>query len=74
VQAALTGLGLLQAHHYIVAHALAEGRLVEILAQHAPPALPMGVLCRSGGARSAKIRAFVEAMVALFAGLGRPSA
>jgi DNA-binding transcriptional LysR family regulator len=72
VQAALAGLGLLQVHRYIVAHAVAEGRLVEVLAADAPPGLPMGVFFPNGQARSPKVRAFVDAMVELLGGLDRP--
>jgi len=65
VQAALAGLGLLQAHAYTVAAAIADGRLVEVLADHAPPPLPMAVLYPAGRGRSPNIRAFVAAMVEL---------
>jgi LysR family transcriptional regulator, regulator for bpeEF and oprC len=65
VQATLAGLGLLQAHRYIVARAVAEGRLVEVLSDHAAPPLPMAVFFTPGAARSPKIRVFVEAMTEL---------
>jgi len=65
LQAALAGLGLVQVHAYTAASALADGRLVEVLADAAPPALPMAVLYAAGRERSANIRAFVEEMVEL---------
>ena len=65
LQAALAGLGLVQVHAYTAASALADGRLVEVLADAAPPALPMAVLYPAGRERSANIRAFVEEMVEL---------
>lgn len=60
--AAIAGLGLLQAHAYTVAPALADGRLVEVLADLAPPPLPLTILYRS---RSANLRAFIAAMTEL---------
>lgn len=60
LQAALAGLGMIQVHHYIVAGALAEGRLVEVLANHAPPPLPMSLLFRNGHARTANSQAFTQ--------------
>lgn len=71
VQAALAGLGLLQVHRYIVAHALREGRLVEVLEDHAPPALPANLLFPTARARSPKVRAFVDAVSELLTGLDR---
>jgi DNA-binding transcriptional LysR family regulator len=65
LQATLAGLGLLQAHRYMVAAALADGRLVEVLAERAPPPLPLAVLFPSGRERSPNIRAFVGSMVEL---------
>src|SRR3569623_198678 len=65
LQAALAGRGLVQVHAYTAASALADGRLVEVLADAAPPALPMAVLYPAGRERSANIRAFVEEMVEL---------
>jgi DNA-binding transcriptional LysR family regulator len=65
VQAALAGLGMLQAHTYTVAAAVADGRLVEVLKDVAPPALPMAVLYAAGRERSPNIRAFVAGMVEL---------
>src|SRR3569832_1003761 len=65
LRAAVAGLGLVQVHAYTAASALADGRLVEVLADAAPPALPMAVLYPAGRERSANIRAFVEEMVEL---------
>lgn len=66
VQLALAGVGLLQVHHYAVAAALADGRLVEALSDHLAPALPLGVLFSSARAKAPRVRAFVEAMDELF--------
>lgn len=71
LQATLAGLGLLQVHRYIVAHAIAQGRLVEVLAEHQPPPLPTAVFFAAGRGRSPKVRVFVDAMVDLFAALER---
>jgi DNA-binding transcriptional LysR family regulator len=62
LQATLAGLGLLQAHSYIVAAALADGRLVEVLKEFVPPPLPAAVLFPAGRERSPNIRVFVAAM------------
>jgi LysR family transcriptional regulator, regulator for bpeEF and oprC len=65
LQATLAGLGLLQAHSYIVSKAVAEGRLVEVLEEFVPPPLPAAVLFPAGRERSPSIRAFVGAMAEL---------
>jgi DNA-binding transcriptional LysR family regulator len=67
VAATLAGLGMLQAHRYIVAGALKEGRLVEVLADHAAPALPLALFFPASHARSPKVRAFVDAVDELLA-------
>ena len=67
LQAALAGLGVIQVHHYIVAGSLAEGRLVEVLANHAPPPLPMQLLFRNGQARTANSQAFTQLVNELLA-------
>jgi DNA-binding transcriptional LysR family regulator len=67
LQATLAGLGLLQAHSYMVASAVAEGRLVEVLAEFAPPPLPAAVLFPEGRERAPNIRVFVAAMAELLA-------
>lgn len=67
LRAALGGLGLLQVHAYTVASALADGTLVEVLGDAAPPPLPMAVLYPAGRERSPNIRAFVAGMLELTA-------
>src|SRR6266540_1493195 len=62
LQATLAGLGLIQAHRYIVGAALTDGRLVEVLKEFVPPPLPAAVLFPDGRQRSPNIRVFVAAM------------
>jgi LysR family transcriptional regulator for bpeEF and oprC len=65
VEAALSGLGLFQAHDYVVTDALAQGRLVEVLAEFAAPGPPISLLLAPGRRSAAKVRAFVEFIVEL---------
>jgi DNA-binding transcriptional LysR family regulator len=67
VEAALSGLGLFQAHDYVVGEALAQGRLVEVLADFTAPGPPISLLLAPGKRSSAKVRAFVEFIVELLA-------
>ncbi|NUP07655.1 MAG: LysR family transcriptional regulator [Polyangiaceae bacterium] len=70
VEAAIAGLGLFQAHHYIVADAVAQGRLVEVLAPFATEGPPVSLVLSPQRKNTPKVRAFAEFMVEL---LGRPS-
>jgi DNA-binding transcriptional LysR family regulator len=63
VEAAISGLGLFQAHDYVVADALVQGRLVEVLADFRSPGPPISLLLAPGRRTSPKVRAFVEFMV-----------
>lgn len=67
VEAALSGLGLFQAHDYVVGEALAQGRLVEVLGDFAAPGPPVSLLLAPAKRSSAKVRAFVDFMVELLA-------
>src|SRR5262249_59572384 len=65
VEAAAAGLGIIQAHDYMVAPAIAAGRLVPILAAFAAPGPPGHVLCAPGRQTSAKVRALFSLAHAL---------
>jgi DNA-binding transcriptional LysR family regulator len=60
IQSALAGAGLTCALSYQVAEPLASGALVRLLAAFEPPALPVHLVYPANGARTAKVRAFVE--------------
>jgi DNA-binding transcriptional LysR family regulator len=47
---------------YQSAEAIAAGRLVEVLADHAPPPLPVSLLYDAGRAAMPAVRVFIEAM------------
>ena len=64
ISAAASGWGLARALSYQVAPALAEGRLMIILAEHEEPPLPVHVMHAEGRHISAKTRAFVDFLVA----------
>lgn len=70
IEAACAGLGVFQAHDYSVAKHLAAGRLVQILADYAAPGPPVSLLVAPGKRSSAKVRAFVEFVVAT---MGEPA-
>ncbi|HEV8551590.1 MAG TPA: LysR substrate-binding domain-containing protein, partial [Polyangiaceae bacterium] len=55
---ALAGVGLIQAHDYMVASELAAGRLVEVLAPYATRGPAVSVLSAPGRSSSPKVRAF----------------
>ena len=71
VEAALAGLGIFQAHDYVVSEALARGRLVEILADYKSPGPPISLLLSPGKRSSPKVRAFAHLVQEL---LGQPQA
>ena len=58
VEAALAGVGLIQAHDYMLAPEIASGRLLEVLRPYAAVGPPISVLCAPGRRRSPKVRAF----------------
>jgi DNA-binding transcriptional LysR family regulator len=57
---ALHGVGIARVLYYQVRDAIAEGRLVEVLAPFAPPPLPIHAVYPSARFLSGKVRAFVE--------------
>jgi DNA-binding transcriptional LysR family regulator len=65
VEPALAGVGLIQAHDYMLANALEQGRLVEVLRPHATAGPPISVLSAPGRRESAKVRAFVAFVTTL---------
>jgi DNA-binding transcriptional LysR family regulator len=60
--AAEAGLGLANLLSYQTAEAIAAGRLVRVLADHAPPAMPVSLLFEGGRAAMPAVRLFIEAM------------
>jgi DNA-binding transcriptional LysR family regulator len=64
IQAALLGLGVTRLMSYQVAAHLAAGRLERLLPDYEPPPLPIHVLHREGRQASAKVRSFVDLIVA----------
>lgn len=62
IAAAEAGLGLANLLSYQVADAIAAGRLVRVLADHAPPALPVTLLYDAGRAAMPAVRIFIDAM------------
>ena len=66
VAAALAGLGIIQVSRYLVADALREGRLREILVPWQPPPLPLHVLYPSGRQLSVRLRVFLDWLEQLF--------
>jgi LysR family transcriptional regulator for bpeEF and oprC len=60
VTAARLGLGIAQLPDYMVDEAIARGELVEILAKHRPPALPIHAVIPAGRMVPARVRAFLD--------------
>lgn len=69
VEAAVAGLGVVQALDFIVAGAIAAGRLLEVLRDYTAPGLPVTALWTPGRHGSPRVRAFVAFLVEL---LGAP--
>jgi DNA-binding transcriptional LysR family regulator len=62
IAAAQAGLGLANVLSYQSAEAIASGRLVRVLADHAPSPVPVSLLYDAGRAAMPAVRAFIEAM------------
>lgn len=60
IAAALLGVGLTRVLSYQVADQLAQGRLVRVLADSEPPALPVSLIYPAQGRLPAKTRAFID--------------
>jgi DNA-binding transcriptional LysR family regulator len=64
IEAVLLGFGVTRLMSYQVAAHLAAGRLQRLLPDYEPPPLPIHVLHREGRQASAKVRTFVDFIVA----------
>ncbi|MEV4932548.1 LysR family transcriptional regulator [Sphingobium sp. LMA1-1-1.1] len=62
IAAAEAGVGLANVLSYQSAANIASGRLAEVLADHAPPPIPVSLLYDPGRAAMPAVRAFIEAM------------
>jgi DNA-binding transcriptional LysR family regulator len=60
--AAEAGVGIANVLSYQSADAVAAGRLVCVLAEYAPPALPVSLVYDAGRSRMPAVRAFIDAM------------
>jgi DNA-binding transcriptional LysR family regulator len=60
--AAEAGLGLANVLSYQSVEAIAAGRLVSVLGQHAPPPLPVSLLYEAARAAMPSVRLFIDAM------------
>ncbi len=67
--AAVAGLGLVQVPRYRVADDLAQGRLIEVLADLPPPPLPVSVLYPQRRQLSARVRVFTQWLGEVFQGV-----
>lgn len=66
IAAARAGLGITRALSYQVSKAVNAGRLVLVLDQHAPPAIPINLLFQSARSASPNVRAFIDAAKGYF--------
>lgn len=64
IEAARLGFGITRLLSYQLAPYLASGELVAVLAEFEPPTLPINVLHREGRQASAKLRTFLDLMIA----------
>ena len=64
--AALAGLGLVQVPRYRIAGQLADGHLVEVLADVPPPTIPVSVMYPHARQLSARVRVFADFLVQCF--------
>lgn len=62
LDAALHGLGLVQTPDYMAAEAVNAGRLVEVLREFRPPAMPINVVYPSSRMLPPRVRAFIDAL------------
>lgn len=66
VDAALAGLGIVQVIDFMVAETLRDGRLVEVLAEHATEGPSIHALTSPGRRTSRRVRAFVDFAAEVF--------
>ncbi|WP_025128493.1 LysR family transcriptional regulator [Pseudomonas sp. PH1b] len=64
---ALAGLGIIQCPHYHVAEQIAQGLMVEILADMPPPPMPVSVVYPQNRQLSPRVRVFVDWLAEVFA-------
>lgn len=62
VEAAASGLGLVQAPQYMMAEALREGRLIECLKDYRPEPLPISVVYPGNRMLPPRVRAFIDVL------------
>jgi DNA-binding transcriptional LysR family regulator len=60
--AAEAGIGLANVLSYQSAEAIGSGRLVRVLGEHTPPAMPVSLIYDAGRAAMPSVRLFIEAM------------
>ncbi|HSN19324.1 MAG TPA: LysR family transcriptional regulator [Usitatibacter sp.] len=73
IAAAVAGLGITRVLSYQVADALADGRLVRVLAKHEPAPVPVSIVYPAQGRLPMKSRAFIDYAAPRFRErLGRP--
>ncbi len=64
IEAVREGLGISRLLSYQVAPLIASGELIALLSDFQPPRLPINVIHRDGRYTSAKLRSFIDLMVA----------
>ncbi len=64
IEAALAGMGVTRLLSYQIQTHLASGQLQTLLTEYEPPPLPIHIIHREGRYPSAKVRSFVDLMVA----------
>lgn len=69
IEAALKGLGITRLLSYQVASYVSSGQLQTVLSEFEPKALPIHVVHREGRYASAKVRTFVDLIVAKLRGI-----
>lgn len=60
LECALLGLGIIKLHDYVVAKAIQEGKLIELLPQYAAPEYPVYLYYQQSRYLTAKIRKFID--------------
>jgi LysR family transcriptional regulator, regulator for bpeEF and oprC len=66
VQLATAGVGVLQAHEYLLTDAIQRGAVKVILNDYEPPSIPLGIVFLASKSKLPRFRAFAAAMVELF--------